>query len=83
MRGAGLCAATNGRLIPARTKMILAISDMLRKEGILYTMPPIAKVEGHSAEVEGTDTSGPADMGLVTQMGVYNMMPNMTSLTVQ
>lgn len=79
-----MLAATNGRLNAARTKMILTISDMLRKEGVLYTMPPMAKIEGQRADFEGTSNSGAqGDIGLVGQLGVYNMMPNVTSLTAQ
>ena len=77
-------AATNARLNGARTKMILAISDMLRKEGVLYTMPPVARMEGQSADFECSPGSGAqGDIGLVGQLGVYNMMPGVTSLSAQ
>lgn len=67
--------------MPARTKMILAISDMLRKEGVLYTMPPMAKIDGQRREYDLEGEAAPSDMGLVGQMGVYSMMPNVTTMT--
>ena len=33
-------AATSSRLFPARTKLLFAITQQLRKEGVLYTLPP-------------------------------------------
>ena len=66
--------------MPARTKMILAISTMLRKEGILYTMPPMAQHEGHSSGTSVHDGGGQGDMGLVGQVGVYNIMPQVTTM---
>lgn len=67
--------------MPARTKMILAISDMLRKEGILYTMPPMAQIEGHNGNTSLADGGGQGDLGLVGQVGVYNIMPQVTNLS--
>ena len=35
-----LNAATSGRLMQARTDLLLAIVEQLQKEGVLYTLPP-------------------------------------------
>ncbi len=56
--------------MPARTKMILAISDMLRKEGVLYTMPPMAQKDGAGASTSIMDRGGAHDMGLVSEAGM-------------
>ena len=74
-------AATNSRLMSARTKMILAISTMLRKEGILYTMPPMAQHESGGGGTSVHDGGGQSDMGLVGQVGVYNIMPQVTNMS--
>lgn len=80
--GSGFAAATNPRLIPARTKMILAISNMLRTEGVLYTMPPMAQKEGGTTGTSILDKGGAQDMGLVSQMGIYNLMPQVLPVTL-
>ena len=33
-------AATSGRLMQARTDLLLTIAEQLQKEGVLYTLPP-------------------------------------------
>lgn len=33
-------AATSGRMMSARTQLLLAINEQLRSEGVLYTLPP-------------------------------------------
>ena len=66
--------------MPARTKMILAISNMLRKEGVLYTMPPMAQKDGAGGSTSIADRGGAQDMGMVSQMGVYNLMPQVGPL---
>jgi len=65
--------------------MILAISEMLRNEGVLYTSPPMVHKEGGGASTSILDSGGAStsildkggadDMRLVSQMGVYNLMP--------
>lgn len=60
--------------------MILALSTMLRKEGILYTMPPMAQHEGSNGGTSVHDGGGQGDMGLVGQVGVYNIMPQVTTM---
>lgn len=62
--------------------MILAISSMLRKEGVLYTMPPMAQIEGNNGGTNVHDSGGQADMGLVGQVGVYNIMPQVTNMAM-
>jgi hypothetical protein len=59
--------------------MILAISNMLRSEGVLYTMPPMAMKEGGHTSTSILDKGGAQDMGLVSQMGIYNLMPQVSS----
>ena len=53
---------------------------MLCKEGILYTMPPMAQHDGSNGTTSVADGAGQADMGLVGQVGVYNSMPQYTML---
>ena len=55
-----LSAGTNPRLIPARSKMIIAISDMLRAEGVLYTMPPMSKINAPTHNTSVDDGGGGA-----------------------
>ena len=33
-------AATSGRLVQARTDLLLTIAEQIQKEGVLYTLPP-------------------------------------------
>ena len=53
-----LSAVTSTRLIPARSKMIIAISDMLRSEGVLYTMPPMSRPSGPTQDTSVDDGGG-------------------------
>ena len=68
-------------MIPARTKMLLAISDLLREEGILYTVPPMQKIDGSSPATQVDDDGGRHDMMLISQTAVYDLMPQMTALS--
>ena len=55
-----LSAVTSPRLIPARSKMIIAISDMLRSEGVLYTMPPMSRPTAPTQNTSVDDGGGNA-----------------------
>lgn len=35
-----VCAATSGRLMQARTDLLLVVVEQLQKEGVLYSLPP-------------------------------------------
>ena len=42
-------AATSGRLMQARTDLLLTIVEQLQKEGVLYTLPPYQDGSPYSA----------------------------------
>jgi hypothetical protein len=46
---------------------------------VLYTMPPMAMKEGGHTSTSILDKGGAQDMGLVSQMGIYNLMPQVSS----
>lgn len=60
--------------------MIMAISKLLFEQGILYTLPPVKRAD-RGPEIEAPEAVGAQDMGLVSQMATYSMMPQVTQLT--
>ena len=56
-------AATSGRLMQARTDLLLAIVGQLQKEGVLYTLPPYQDgTPGKYLPEDADPNVGPQDM---------------------